>query len=40
MSNRLSRTLASIRNGLAIIVGTAGGLATGFMLAFAIWNLA
>jgi hypothetical protein len=39
MKTRLSQTFASIRNGLVIAAGTAGGLATGFTLAIVIWNL-
>jgi hypothetical protein len=40
MANRLTRTLSSIRDGFVVVVGTAGGLATGAGIAFLIWNLA
>ncbi len=40
MSSRLSRILATMGEGVAMVVGTASGLALGFMLAIVIWNLA
>jgi len=39
MSIDLSRALAQTRHGIALIIGTSSGLATGVTLAFLIWNL-
>jgi len=39
MSIDLSRALAPMRHGIALIIGTSSGLATGVTLAFLIWNL-
>lgn len=38
MSTGLSRAIAPVRHGVAFIIGTSSGLATGVTLAFLIWN--
>jgi hypothetical protein len=38
MSNQLSQALAPMRPGIALIVGTSSGLATGVTLAFLLWS--